>query len=691
MRGIAPRINAGEHGRVAIQILDEVRRPFLDINALEVAASNNGYSSDIQARLEHSIKHGIDLIDMFKAAAVYNPEVLRHVERLETSFVAWIQDERAMFAIMGEGNSVSVEKLHEADLISAVGFSRTMSMLGGAEKPLHEDIEQGSLAVMELVSVGGGMLAVLLGAAFYLSWFRNKTLVETLAQVKEHESNFEAIFNAIPDAIVVTKRNSSIVAVNHGMERTFGYTIDDLSGKNTSILYENEEEYERQGRIHYDLSVEEKNEPYEVSYRAKDGFLFVGETVGTAINGANGETLGFIGIIRDITERKHIENQLHRSQRMEAIGQLTGGIAHDFNNLLSVMFGNAELLKGKVGDDEKSLRRLESIIKAVDLGASLTNRLLAFSRQQALSPRPTAVNGLVLGLEDMLQRTLGETVKLHTNFGSGPCEALIDSAQFENALINLAVNARDAMGKGGVLTIETADVTLDEAYSRQHEDVTPGDYVMVAVSDTGGGMKPAVLEKAFEPFFTTKGVGRGSGLGLSMVYGFIMQSKGHVTIYSEVGHGTTIKLYMPRSQEPVGQDDTMDGALEFEQGSERILVVEDNDDVREIPVGILRNQGYQVVEAENGEEAIKNLQDGPPFDLLFTDMILPGGMSGVKVAEYAKRIQPDIKVIFTTGYADNALANNGKAGSGVTVVNKPYRRKELLGKVRAVLNDVTDS
>lgn len=516
-----------------------------------------------------------------------------------------------------------------------------------------------------------------------------ETSIRQLAKIQEQESNFEAIFNAIPDGIVVTDTDRIIVAANRGMEKTFGYTIDDLAGKRASILNESYEEYERQGRIRFNMSDEEKIEPFEVNYRRKDGQVFVGETVGTAIKGAKAETLGFIGVVRDITERKHLENRLHRSQRMEAVGQLTGGIAHDFNNLMSVVFGNAELLKDMIGDDEKARRRLESIVKAVDLGASLTNRLLAFSRQQTLSPQPTDINDLVRGLEDMLQRALGETIEFHTHLESGGCESLIDSSQLENALINLAVNARDAMPKGGVLTIETANVTLDGTYAKQNEEVTPGDYVMIAVSDTGGGMAPEVLEKVFEPFFTTKGVGRGSGLGLSMVYGFVMQSKGHVTIYSEVGHGTTIKLYMPRSRESVNQDDTRDETTEFTPGSERILVVEDNEGVREIPAGILRNQGYQVVEAEDGEEAIRHLQDGPPFDLLFTDIALPGGMNGVQIAEQAKRIQPDIKVLFTTGYAENAVARNGKLDPGITLVNKPYRRTELLEKVRAML-DSTD-
>ena len=316
----------------------------------------------------------------------------------------------------------------------------------------------------------------------------------------------------------------------------------------------------------------------------------------------------------------------------------------------------------------------------------MTQRLLAFSRQTTLSPVAARVSDLIGSLRDLLQRTLGETVDLRVEVAPHLWIATIDSHQFENALVNLAVNARDAMPQGGTLTIETANVTLGETHAEQYEEVTPGDYVQVAVSDTGTGMPPEVLEKVFEPFFTTKDVGEGSGLGLSMVYGFVKQSKGHITIYSEVGHGTTVKLYMPRSVEDLLQEGTKDDTQEYALGSERILVVEDDEHLRVVPVRTLRNQGYEVVEAGDGKEAIKHLKDGRAFDLLFTDVVLPGGMNGVEIAEEAKRIHPNIKVLFTTGYAENAVVHNGMLDPGVTLVNKPYRRVALLEKVRAILD-----
>jgi PAS domain S-box-containing protein len=436
-----------------------------------------------------------------------------------------------------------------------------------------------------------------------------------------------------------------------------------------------------------DLEAHRPFQNFEHSRTRPDGKVVYMSTSGIPIFDAQGAFKGYRGTGTDVTGHKTMENQLRQAQRMEAIGQLTGGVAHDFNNLLGVMIGNAEMLESLIDKDDEARRNVDEILKAADRGASLTGRLLAFSRQQALSPQPVAIDVLVGGLEDMLQRTLGETVELSAIFGAETWEVLIDPHQFENALINLAINARDAMPDGGVLTIETANVTLDEAYAEQHEEIAPGDYVEVAVSDTGTGMPPDVLKKVFEPFFTTKDVGQGSGLGLSMVFGFVKQSRGHITIYSEVGLGTTVKLYMPLSSDAVAKDGPGDVTPEFARGSERILVVEDDESVRKIPVSILGKQGYEVVEAANGEDAIKCLEEEPPFDLLFTDVVLPGGMNGIDIAEQAAKIQPRIKVLYTTGYTENSVVHNGRLDPGVSLVNKPYRRAELLEKVRAALDE----
>lgn len=398
---------------------------------------------------------------------------------------------------------------------------------------------------------------------------------------------------------------------------------------------------------------------------------------------------GIFTIVTDVTDRKNLEEQLRRSQRMEAIGQLTGGVAHDFNNLMSVMIGNAELLEDRIRGDEEATRYAAAITRAVERGASLTNRLLSFSRKQMLSPAKTDVAGLIDGLADLLRRTLGETIHVAIEHGPDLRPAKIDPHQFEHALINLSVNARDAMPEGGALMIETTNVNLDQAYADHHEEVITGDYVLVAVSDTGTGMAPEVRDKVFEPFFTTKEVGQGSGLGLSMVYGFAKQSEGHVSVYSEPGRGTTVKLYVPSTPRGGAQACAETPKTAFERGTERILIVEDDESVREIPAQILRDQGYDVVEAETGDKALRHLKDDGRFDLLFTDVVLPGGMNGAEIAAEALRIQPGIKVLYTTGYSENAVIHHGQLDTGVTLITKPYQRVELLRMVRDLLEQAT--
>jgi PAS domain S-box-containing protein len=426
---------------------------------------------------------------------------------------------------------------------------------------------------------------------------------------------------------------------------------------------------------------------FEYCYEGTDNNLLHARISGNPIFDEAGKFLGHRGVASNITELREAEDLLRRAQKMEAVGQLTGGIAHDFNNLMAVMVGNAEMLVDIVGHDEAATQNVEAIIRSVERGSSLTSRLLAFSRQQSLSPVAADVTRLIIDLEDMLRRTLGEATDLKVETALDLWHAQIDPHQFENALLNLAINARDAMPGGGTLVIETNNVTFDAAYAKGHEEVQPGDYVAVAVSDTGSGMAPEVLEKAFEPFFTTKDVGNGSGLGLSMVYGFAKQSKGHLTIYSEVDQGTTVRLYLPRGSKTQALiADNVEEAVP-ERGNESILLVEDDPGVRAVSVKMLSAQGYKVVEANDGREAIALLESEQHFDLLFTDIVLPGGMNGVDIVEAAQKIRPRMKVLYTTGYAEGAVVHNDEFDLNADVVNKPYRRSELLEKVRATLND----
>jgi PAS domain S-box-containing protein len=393
-------------------------------------------------------------------------------------------------------------------------------------------------------------------------------------------------------------------------------------------------------------------------------------------------------VVERTEELRRNEEALRQSQKMEAVGQLTGGVAHDFNNLLQVIIGNLETLQRNLPTESPRLQRaIRHAMNGAQRAASLTQRLLAFSRRQALDPKPIDVNILVNGLSEMIHRTLGETIAVETVLGAGLWRVEADPGELEAAVLNLAVNARDAMPGGGRLTLETSNAYIDEAYVAAHSEVVAGQYVVISVTDTGVGMDAQTLAQAFEPFFTTKPVGKGTGLGLSQVYGFVKQSGGHVKIYSEVSQGTTVKIYLPRLPGEVAADSGPEEALNPEAGQEEtILVVEDDDDVRVYSVESLRELGYRVLEAHDGPSALRLLDRQPRVDLLFTDVVLPSGMTGAQVAAQARAIRPSLKVLFTTGYARNAIIHHGRLDKGVQLIVKPYSFSDLAAKVRDVLD-----
>lgn len=392
--------------------------------------------------------------------------------------------------------------------------------------------------------------------------------------------------------------------------------------------------------------------------------------------------------------RQKAEESLRQANKMEAIGQLTGGVAHDFNNLLTVVLGGLETIGRQVPTLQHSpatariIRAKDMALQGVQRAVTLTSRLLAFSRQQPLAPTVLDANHLVAGICELLRRTLGEVVALETVLAAGLWPTFADANQLENAILNLALNARDAMPNGGKLTIETANCYLDETYVvGLTEPVMSGQYVLVAVADTGMGMDRATLEKAFEPFFTTKEVGKGTGLGLSQVYGFVRQSAGHVKIYSERGEGTTVKIYLPRhigaaEETKVGAAPDLAGAI----GTEIILVVEDDETLRVYARDILRELGYQVLEAASGSAALAILDQRHDVDLLFTDVVMPGGINGRQLADEAARKRPSLKVLFTTGYTRNAIVHHGRLDPGIHLIGKPFSFQDLATKVRARLD-----
>ncbi|TCR90651.1 hypothetical protein EV561_10339 [Rhizobium sp. BK376] len=388
----------------------------------------------------------------------------------------------------------------------------------------------------------------------------------------------------------------------------------------------------------------------------------------------------------EFNERVKAEEALRQAQKMEALGQLTGGVAHDFNNLLQVVSGNLQLLSQDVSDNARAQRRVENALAGVSRGSKLASQLLAFGRRQPLDPRVVNIGRLVSGFEDMLRRTLGESIEIETVRSGGLWNALVDPTQVENALLNLAINARDAMDAGGKLTIEVGNAYLDDNYARQHDEVLAGQYVMLAITDTGSGMPPDVVDKVFDPFFSTKPVGKGTGLGLSMVYGFVKQSGGHVKIYSEVGQGTTVKLYFPR----VHQREDTASETDFGPvtgGTETILVAEDDEQVRATVIELLHELGYGVLRAKDAASALSVIESGVSVDLLFTDIVMPGTLKTTELARQARRRLPNLAILFTSGYTENAIVHGGRLDPGVELLSKPYSREALARKIRAVLNN----
>lgn len=416
------------------------------------------------------------------------------------------------------------------------------------------------------------------------------------------------------------------------------------------------------------------------------------KTPGEAELSLIGRTSHIVGLAleryRQEQTQRLLEEQLRHAQRMEAVGQLTGGIAHDFNNLLTVILGNGELLQEQLVREPVLAELAQMMVSAAQRGADLTQRLLAFARRQALEPRVIRVNELVEDMRTLLLRTLGQHISMGLRPAGDLWPALVDPAQLENALLNLCLNARDAMPGGGRLTIETANIRLDRDYAAGHAEVEPGDYVLLAVSDTGTGIPPEHLERLFEPFFTTKEKGKGSGLGLSMVFGFIRQSKGHISVYSEPGVGTVVKMYLPRAGAGAAEEEPTKRVAPLPQGGDEcILLVEDDALVRRYAEDQLRSLGYRVLTASNGDEALLLLRQEQDIDLLFTDVVMPGGLGGAELAARAKQLRPHIKVLFTSGYTENAILHQGRLDEGVLLLSKPYRRTELMAKIRQAMDN----
>lgn len=418
-----------------------------------------------------------------------------------------------------------------------------------------------------------------------------------------------------------------------------------------------------------------------------DGTWAIVEDQAFVVRDETGKTLRLLGSITDVTEKQQLEEKLRQAQKMEVVGQLTGGVSHDFNNLLTIILGNSEVLEDELSGEPELQELARMSLEAALRGAELTSQLLAFSRKQPLDPKPIDVAALLAGMDGLIRRTLPENINLEIIRSGGLWTIEADAAQLESTILNLAVNARDAMPAGGCLTIEMANAALDDDYVATEPDLKAGHYVLISVTDTGHGIESDILDRVFEPFFTTKEVGKGSGLGLSMVFGFVKQSGGHIRIYSELGEGTCFKLYFPRSQNDQRPVSARHSGRHIQGGNEAILVVEDDAAVRSHVCAQLRGLGYRVHEAASGNDALELLQCTPDIDLLFTDVVMPGGMGGRDVAEAARNLRPGIAVLFTSGYTENSIVHNGMLDPGIKLLNKPYRRQQLAAKIRDALGD----
>ncbi|MET0378783.1 MAG: PAS domain S-box protein [Spongiibacteraceae bacterium] len=510
--------------------------------------------------------------------------------------------------------------------------------------------------------------------------------------LRQSEQQFRLLVQGVTDyAIYMLDTTGHVSNWNAGAERIKGYHKDEVVGSHFSRFYT--EEDRAAGMPERALAIARVEGRFEQEgWRIrKDGSRFFAHVVIDALHDPTGALAGFAKITRDISEKRaadealrRTEQALQQAQKMESIGKLTGGVAHDFNNLLQIVSGNLQLLSVELTGNELAQGRIRAALEGVTRGAKLTSYLLAFGRRQALDPKVVNIGRFVVAMEDMLRRTLGESIEIETIISGGLWTTLIDIAQVENALLNLAINARDAMEDGGKLTIEVGNAYLDDAYARIHPDVSAGQYVMLAVTDTGKGMTPEVLAQAYEPFFSTKPEGKGTGLGLSMVYGFVKQSGGHIQIYSEVGYGTTVKLYLQRSLKaedatPVATNTAALG------GSGTILVAEDDEQLCNTVVDMLKQLGYHVLKVHDAAGALTIIESGIHIDLLFTDVVMPGPLRSPELAQRAKLRLPDLAVVFTSGYTQNAIVHGGRLDPGVELLPKPYTREALARKIGHVL------
>jgi PAS domain S-box-containing protein len=656
----------------------EEREPGPDSDQIGSVAAATAWSQSDPRRIRWTIDQaaiGVVILDREGRILEANPMVCRILDRDEHELMGQdladftclhdLRDEQDLLGrlLAGEIQSYHVEKRYLRKDDSPVWVRETTSLAGSEP-----------------------------GKATRISIIENITgRRQAEAALREREARLQSILDTAPEALITISKTGIIESFSRSAETLFGYRADEVVGLNVKLLMPEPYRSEHDGYIGRYLRTGEKRIigiGRVVRGQRKDGSIFPMELAVGEVR-AGSEPL-FTGFVRDLTATQKIEQELRQAQKMEAVGQLTGGVAHDFNNLLTVILGNLEMLEMRL-TDARHLEIVREARETAEHGAQLTERLLAFGRRQPLQPRLIDIGELLGEMMPLLRRTLGETITVQGRSDHDLWKVLVDPSQLQNAILNLAINARDAMPKGGKLTITAENAELDADFARSHPEVRSGRYVLIAITDTGTGMSKEVQQRAFEPFFTTKEIGAGSGLGLSMVYGFAKQSGGHVAIYSETGHGTTIRMYLPKAavEEDIAEVRTAASPLEeFRGRGEMVLVVEDEPRVRRMTITRLQDLGYRVLDAANGPAALALMDSHPEIDLLFTDMVMPGGLTGADVALAAQTKRPGIKVLFTSGYAEPDVVKRGQATDGGWL-KKPYSVLELARALREVLNEGT--
>lgn len=521
-----------------------------------------------------------------------------------------------------------------------------------------------------------------------LSAARAEEADRTAAVLRVSEERFRLLGLATNDLVWDVDLKSGSIWWSDSLRDTYGYDprapSNDLSAWKTWIHPEDRDRVVES--LNSVIRNGESNWTSEYRFVCADGRTLEVVDRGLILRDDAGEPIRVLGSTTDVTELRGLEQKLRHAQKLEAVGQLTGGIAHDFNNLLTIIVGSAEALAEVHCSDPRARELAESTLQAAERGANLTNRLLSFARRQALAPQQLHPGQLLTGFEGLIRRTIDADIEIRISAAADVLPIEADPGQLENAILNLVINARDAMPDGGHLIVEASNVTLAPDDLPQYEEIKAGRYVMIAVSDNGCGMPREIADRAFEPFFTTKDVGGGSGLGLSMVWGFVRQSNGHAQIYSEPGEGTTVKLYFPAVAKLETQAKPQKKSAGLVGGTECILVVEDDDLVREYVVAQLGSLGYRIKQAASAADALALLDTENTIDLLFTDVVIPGGMNGKQLADAALLRQPDLRVLFTSGYTEDAIVHRGRLNPGVNLLGKPYRRADLVAKIRHVLD-----